>query len=186
MKGSMNRITKLFALASLVTAFAIPSIASAQGVGSANIQKIFTDIRETKDLESKLKEKDDLFKAKQQEANTRLTSLRQSRDQFKAGSVRDPGGFAQVWKHSELFRSLREPEAAGACSSCGSYDACQGGCMAAKFFTGLPLDGPDPECVHGHGEALLAAGRGHAAPAPSSDHSQPVRFTRRLATPQPA
>ena len=29
--------------------------------------------------------------------------------------------------------------------------------MAAKFFTGLPLDGPDPECVHGHGEAALAA-----------------------------
>ena len=27
--------------------------------------------------------------------------------------------------------------------------------MAAKFFTGLPLDGPDPECVLGHGEALL-------------------------------
>ena len=24
--------------------------------------------------------------------------------------------------------------------------------MAAKFFTGLPLDGPDPECVRGHGE----------------------------------
>jgi hypothetical protein len=29
--------------------------------------------------------------------------------------------------------------------------------MAAKFFTGLPLDGPDPECVHGHGETALAA-----------------------------
>ena len=28
--------------------------------------------------------------------------------------------------------------------------------MAAKFFTGLPLDGPDPECVYGHGEAALA------------------------------
>ena len=27
--------------------------------------------------------------------------------------------------------------------------------MAAKFFTGLPLDGPDPECVFGHGEAAL-------------------------------
>ena len=24
--------------------------------------------------------------------------------------------------------------------------------MAAKFFTGLPLDGPDPECVQGYGE----------------------------------
>ena len=44
--------------------------------------------------------------------------------------------------------------------------------MAAKFFTGLPLDGPDPECVKGHGERALAAG-GAAAPAPkpSPDHS---------------
>jgi hypothetical protein len=25
--------------------------------------------------------------------------------------------------------------------------------MAAKFFTGLPMDGPDPECVQEHGEA---------------------------------
>ena len=23
--------------------------------------------------------------------------------------------------------------------------------MAAKFFTGLPMDGPDPECVQGYG-----------------------------------
>ena len=29
--------------------------------------------------------------------------------------------------------------------------------MAAKFFTGLPLDGPDPECVKGYGETALAA-----------------------------
>ena len=29
--------------------------------------------------------------------------------------------------------------------------------MAAKFFTGLPLDGPDPECVRGFGEQALAA-----------------------------
>jgi hypothetical protein len=50
--------------------------------------------------------------------------------------------------------------------------------MAAKFFTGLPLDGPDPECVQGHGEALLA-GRDAAlvAPRSSQDHSHtgPVR-----------
>ena len=62
-----------------------------------------------------------------------------------------------MWRDSALFTSLREPQSAGACASCGSFDACRGGCMAAKFFTGLPLDGPDPECVHGHGEAALAA-----------------------------
>lgn len=96
-------------------------------------------------------------------------------DEFKAGSVLDDGGFARVWKSSELFTSLREPESPGACASCGSYDACQGGCMAAKFFTGLPLNGPDPECVSGHGEhALSSAG---VAPRPSMDHSKPVRLT---------
>ena len=47
--------------------------------------------------------------------------------------------------------------------------------MAAKFFTGLPMDGPDPECVQGYGEvALESAG---VVPAPSGDHSHagPVR-----------
>ncbi|MEI8240733.1 MAG: mycofactocin radical SAM maturase, partial [Actinomycetota bacterium] len=77
-------------------------------------------------------------------------------DEFLAGNVRDPGGFSKVWKQSELFTSLREPQSAGACVRCGSFDACQGGCMAAKFFTGLPLDGPDPECVGGDGEHALA------------------------------
>jgi mycofactocin radical SAM maturase len=76
-------------------------------------------------------------------------------DEFRAGSVRDAGGFTSVWRESSLFRSLREPAAAGACASCGSFDACQGGCMAAKFFVGLPLDAPDPECVLGHGETAL-------------------------------
>ena len=59
------------------------------------------------------------------------------------------------------------------CRSCGIFDSCRG-CMAAKFFTGLPLDGPDPECVRGHGEAALAAVRKVGAatlPRPSPDHS---------------
>ncbi len=94
-------------------------------------------------------------------------------DQFRAGSVRDPGGFAEVWKRSELFTSLREPSSPGACGSCGSYDACQGGCMAAKFFVGLELDDPDPECVTGHAEPLLAALAPGLAPIPSPDHSRP-------------
>jgi mycofactocin radical SAM maturase len=93
-------------------------------------------------------------------------------DQFKAGSVRDDGGFAEVWKHSELFHELRQPQSAGACASCGSYDACQGGCMAAKFFTGLPLDGPDPECVSGEADALLGSVRVELTPRPSLDHSR--------------
>jgi mycofactocin radical SAM maturase len=95
-------------------------------------------------------------------------------DQFLAGNVRSPGGFTEVWRHSDLFTELRRPQSAGACGSCGHYDSCRGGCMAAKFFTGLPLDGPDPECVLGHGEHALA-GRGQAPPPkPSLDHSRRV------------
>jgi mycofactocin radical SAM maturase len=100
-------------------------------------------------------------------------------DEFKAGNVRDEGGFSRVWKQSDLFLSLREPQSAGACASCGAFDACQGGCMAAKFFTGLPLDGPDPECVGGDAdEALSVISRG-SEPKPSMDHSKPVTLTRK-------
>jgi hypothetical protein len=43
--------------------------------------------------------------------------------------------------------------------------------MAAKFFTGLPLDGPDPECVKGNGALALSAVDAVSAPRPSGDHS---------------
>jgi mycofactocin biosynthetic radical S-adenosylmethionine protein MftC len=104
---------------------------------------------------------------------------------FLAGNVREPGGFEAVWRSSPLFAGLRRPQTGGACRSCGSFGSCRGGCMAAKFFTGLPLDGPDPECVRGHGEAALAAARrpGTAAPPrPAADHSHrpvPVTIGRR-------
>ena len=88
----------------------------------------------------------------------------------------------KVWQHSELFAELRSPQTGGACTSCSAFDACRGGCMAAKFFTGLPLDGPDPECVKGNAEAaLLSIGAG-TAPKPSLDHSH---RTRPAATPVP-
>jgi mycofactocin radical SAM maturase len=89
-------------------------------------------------------------------------------EEFLAGNVRD-AGFETVWRDSELFASLRQPQSAGACTSCDFYDSCQGGCMAAKFFTGLPLDGPDPECVQGYGSLALQAVSN--APKPSGDHS---------------
>jgi mycofactocin radical SAM maturase len=101
-------------------------------------------------------------------------------DNFLAGNVRSPGGFKQVWESSELFLELRQPQTGGACRSCGHYDACQGGCMAAKFFTGLPLDGPDPECVRGFGEQALAErAADRAVPRSDVDHSRrrPVPLT---------
>ncbi|WP_156761588.1 mycofactocin radical SAM maturase [Microbacterium karelineae] len=91
-------------------------------------------------------------------------------DEFLAGTVRAPGGFQEVWRSSELFERLRSPQQGGACTSCQFFDTCKGGCMAAKFFTGLPLDGPDPECVQGYGEELLAARDGDK-PKPTGDHS---------------
>ncbi|WP_100810924.1 MULTISPECIES: mycofactocin radical SAM maturase [unclassified Microbacterium] len=93
-------------------------------------------------------------------------------DDFLAGNVRTPGGFTDVWRESALFQELRAPQTGGACASCAFFDTCKGGCMAAKFFTGLPLDGPDPECVQGYGEELLAARNDPAgSPRPSGDHS---------------
>jgi mycofactocin radical SAM maturase len=107
-------------------------------------------------------------------------------DEFLAGNVREPRGFEGVWAGSELFRELRDEHSGGACESCGHYDACRGGCMAAKFFTGLPLDGPDPECVLGHGEELLSArDSGTPIPAPSVDHSR-LRPRRERALPDRA
>ena len=94
-------------------------------------------------------------------------------ESFLAGNVRGDGGFQRVWRESELFLELRGPQTGGACSTCQHFDSCRGGCMAAKFFTGLPLDGPDPECVLGHGETALAAlGDTTVVPKPSLDHSK--------------
>jgi hypothetical protein len=60
--------------------------------------------------------------------------------------------------------------------------------MAAKFFTGLPLDGPDPECVKGHGAAALVSLTGQAPRSPV-DHSRrrpvPVAISRRRPTAVP-
>ena len=81
-----------------------------------------------------------------------------------------------MWKHSELFAELRSPQTGGACTKCSAYDSCRGGCMAAKFFTGLPLDGPDPECVKGNaGERW----RGRAAAASGTTRTPGRSATRR-------
>jgi mycofactocin radical SAM maturase len=94
---------------------------------------------------------------------------------FLAGNVLRDGGFATVWRDSELFTQLRAPQTGGACSACSFFDSCRGGCMAAKFFTGLPLDGPDPECVRGYGESALAGER--EVPRAAVDHSRSIPLT---------
>jgi len=84
--------------------------------------------------------------------------------EFSAGNVRDPGGFAGVWRDSPLFARLREWQVGGECRSCNAYRLCHGGCMAVKHFTGRPLDSPDPDCVFGRGEG---EGRGRFVPLAS-------------------
>jgi hypothetical protein len=50
--------------------------------------------------------------------------------------------------------------------------------MAAKFFVGLALDDPDPECVKGHADGLVAAAAARGGlPVSSSDHSRPAVVT---------
>lgn len=100
-------------------------------------------------------------------------------DRFLAGNVVE-GGFGEVWRNAPLFTELRRPQSAGACGGCSHYDGCRGGCMAAKFFTGLPLEGPDPECVAGRAPAPAARGD---KPRNRTDHSRPVALT--LARPRP-
>ena len=56
-------------------------------------------------------------------------------DQFKAGSVRDAGGFAAVWRTSELFRELRAPQSAGACASCSTCPTSPSSCAAIQRST---------------------------------------------------
>jgi mycofactocin radical SAM maturase len=103
-------------------------------------------------------------------------------DKFRAGNILRDGGFAEVWRNSELFTQLRVPQTGGACSACSFFDSCRGGCMAAKFFTGLPMDGPDPECVRGFGEAALAGER--QIPRPAVDHSRSIPLTPISRTPK--
>jgi mycofactocin radical SAM maturase len=95
--------------------------------------------------------------------------------EFHAGNLLAEGGFQEVWQGSPLFQELRSPQTGGACAKCQFFDSCRGGCMAAKFFTGLPLDGPDPECVQGYGEhalnELTLAGA-RTVPAQGQDHSK--------------
>ena len=72
--------------------------------------------------------------------------------EFSGGNIRQPEGFAGIWRESPLFEHLREWQVGGTCQTCNAYDLCHGGCMAVKHFTGRSLDSPDPDCVFGNDE----------------------------------
>ncbi|MBK7721166.1 MAG: mycofactocin radical SAM maturase [Austwickia sp.] len=94
-------------------------------------------------------------------------------EHFLAGNV-VAAGFAAIWRDSPTFTALRVADG-GTCTACPSFSTCRGGCRAAKFFTGLPEDGPDPECVRadrtptGAGAVPVAIG---PRPVPDKDHSR--------------
>ena len=94
---------------------------------------------------------------------------------FLAGNVRDARVRAACGASRRCSVGCASRRRRARAVSCGMYDACRGGCMAAKFFTGLPLDGPDPECVFGHGERAL---RGRAA-ASRRRITRKLKITRR-------
>lgn len=75
---------------------------------------------------------------------------------FSAGNVRQPGGFAAIWRDAPLFAHLREWQVGGSCQTCNAYSLCHGGCIAVKHFTGQSLDAPDPDCVFENGVSHLA------------------------------
>lgn len=99
-------------------------------------------------------------------------------ERFRAGNIRD-AGFASVWRESVTFAGLRSPDG-GTCTTCSAFQLCRGGCRAAKFFTGLPEDGPDPECVRGEGSPVpIELG---LRPTPDKDHSHPTPRQRHTVT----
>jgi Skp family chaperone for outer membrane proteins len=83
----MTFTTKLTALAALVAALALPSLANAQKIGAANVQQIFSDIKETKELETKLKAKGEELNRSGGELQTKVNALKAQRDLFAAGST---------------------------------------------------------------------------------------------------
>ncbi|MDQ2717558.1 MAG: mycofactocin radical SAM maturase [Chloroflexota bacterium] len=65
--------------------------------------------------------------------------------EFEAGNLHDHT-FKEIWQRSQLFAFYRNM-GAGACSGCGQYTVCHGGCPATKWFVHQSLGVRDPECV---------------------------------------
>lgn len=65
--------------------------------------------------------------------------------EFEAGNLHD-NSFAEIWRDSATFGFYRAM-GGGACTGCGQYGACHGGCPATKWFVQQSLQIRDPECV---------------------------------------
>ena len=65
--------------------------------------------------------------------------------EFEAGNLHEQS-FKEIWHNSATFAYYRSM-GAGACSGCGQYNVCHGGCPATKWFVHQSLQVKDPECV---------------------------------------
>jgi len=65
--------------------------------------------------------------------------------EFEAGNLHEHS-FHEIWRNSTLFDYYRKM-GGGACSGCGQYNTCHGGCPATKWFVHQRLNIKDPECV---------------------------------------
>jgi len=65
--------------------------------------------------------------------------------EFEAGNLHELS-FKEIWQNSMLFDYYRKM-GGGACSGCGQYNVCHGGCPATKWFVHQKLSIKDPECV---------------------------------------
>ena len=83
---------------------------------------------------------------------------------FRARRRRLPEGVAGERPVHRTARRSRRAHARAAATSMRARAA-----VWRKFFTGIPLDGPDPECVLGHGEEAMDS---VARAAVSKDHSR--------------
>jgi mycofactocin radical SAM maturase len=65
--------------------------------------------------------------------------------EFEAGNLHEHS-FREIWERSSLFAFYRNM-GSGACTGCGQYNVCHGGCPATKWFIHQSLQTRDPECV---------------------------------------
>lgn len=65
--------------------------------------------------------------------------------EFEAGNLHTQS-FKEIWRDSLTFDYYRKM-GGGACTGCGQYNVCHGGCPATKWFVHQKLNIKDPECV---------------------------------------
>ena len=68
-------------------------------------------------------------------------------EQFLAGNILRDGGFAPVWRDSELFTELRAPQTGGACAKCASLRLVPRRLHGGQVLHRAAVGRTRPECV---------------------------------------